>query len=304
VLRRNVLILHAGALGDFLLTWPLIMALARLHPQSRIIVVAQHSKGALAEALLQVEHADVESGWHSIHAEGAAAPEAVTRLVSGAHSIYNFVAASDDVATKNLAVLTGAEGQVIPLIARPPDDFTRHATDFLLDQLKDRQSIQAGVQQMIRSVNTRGISAGRSDGGDVVIHPGSGSVDKCWPADRFVKLIAKLKRKKHSVRVVLGEVEMERMSDKDVKAFEGAAEVKRPANYVDLLNELRTAKHVIANDSGPAHLAGMIGVPTLALFGPTNPAVWKPLGPRVKVLQHQPLGELAVDDVFNAVSGS
>ena len=37
---------------------------------------------------------------------------------------------------------------------------------------------------------------------------------------------------------MLGEVEMERMSEKDVKAFEASAEVRRPGNYVDLLNEL------------------------------------------------------------------
>ncbi len=154
---------------------------------------------------------------------------------------------------------------------------------------------------MIRSINTRGISAGRSDGGDVVVHPGSGAVEKCWPAERFLKLIGKLKRKKKNVRVLLGEVELERMPASDIAAFEAAATVRRPANYVELLNELRTASHFIGNDSGPSHLAAMIGVPTVVLFGPSNPTIWKPLGPRVQVLQKQPLGELAVDDVASSV---
>ena len=47
LIRRNVLIFHAGALGDFVLSWPLVMALGRLHPQSRIIVVTHASKGRL-----------------------------------------------------------------------------------------------------------------------------------------------------------------------------------------------------------------------------------------------------------------
>ncbi len=85
MLRRNVLILHSAALGDFVLSWPLIMALARLNPQSRIIVVAQHSKGALAEIALHVEHADVEAGWHAIHAVDGAPSEGVTRLLTSAH---------------------------------------------------------------------------------------------------------------------------------------------------------------------------------------------------------------------------
>src|SRR6266511_1362890 len=148
VLRRNVLILHAGALGDFLLGWPLVMALARLHPQSRIIVVTQHSKGALAEAVLAVESADVEAGWHAIYSPDAAPDEPVMRLLSGAHSIYSFVSNAGDVTTANLARLAGADAQVVTLIPRPPADFARHATDFLLEQLAGRTAVHAGVQQM------------------------------------------------------------------------------------------------------------------------------------------------------------
>jgi hypothetical protein len=294
------LILHAGALGDFVLSWPLVMALARLHPQSRIIIVTHHSKGALAEATLQVESADIEAGWHAMYAPDASPPEAVTRLLTSAHSIYSFVSTEHDPATKNAARLAGDEAQVIPLFPRPAADFTRHATEFLLEQLKSRQAVHAGVQQMLRSVAARGISAGRSDSGDVVIHPGSGSLDKNWPADRFVKLIGKLKRKKRTVRVVLGEAELERLSEQEIAAFEAAAQVRKPANYVDLLNELRTASLVIAHDTGPAHLAGIIGVPTLSLFGPSDPNVWKPLGPRVTVLHKQPLDDLSVDEVLAA----
>ena len=37
-------------------------------------------------------------------------------------------------------------------------------------------------------------------------------------------------------------------------------------------------------DTGPTHLAAQLGVPTIALFGPTDPAVWAPVGPRVRVI--------------------
>ena len=301
MLRRNVLILHSAALGDFLLTWPLIMALARLNPQSRIIVVTQHSKGALAEIALHVEHANVETGWHAIHAADAAPSDGVGRLLNSAHAIYSFVSMPNDVTTNNLARIAGAEAQIITLESRPPADYAQHATDFLLQQLAPLPILQTGVQQMIRSINTRGISAGRSDGGDVVIHPGSGAVEKCWPAERFLKLINKLKRKKKNVRVLLGEVELERMPPADIAEFEAAAPVRRPGNYVELLNELRTAGHFVGNDSGPAHLAAMIGVPTVVLFGPTSPTVWKPLGPRVRVIEKQPLSELGADEVAAAL---
>jgi ADP-heptose:LPS heptosyltransferase len=40
----------------------------------------------------------------------------------------------------------------------------------------------------------------------------------------------------------------------------------------------------IGNDSGISHLAAAAGAPVVALFGPTDPAVWAPRGPRVRIL--------------------
>src|SRR5438067_1389585 len=56
MLRRNVLIFHSGAMGDFILTWPLALALGRLFPQSRIFYVTHRQKGLLAERVLRVGH--------------------------------------------------------------------------------------------------------------------------------------------------------------------------------------------------------------------------------------------------------
>ena len=74
----------------------------------------------------------------------------------------------------------------------------------------------------------------------------------------------------------------ERFSAEEMKWLETAATVRRPGTYLELFNELRTASLFVGNDSGPSHLAGIMGLPTIALFGPTDPAVWKPLGPRVR----------------------
>lgn len=302
MLRRNVLIIHAGALGDFVLAWPLILALGRLHPQSRIIVVTHASKGALAEAALRVESADIDHGWHGIYASGGDVPEHVTKLFQAAHSIYSFVSSEGDEATANFRRVAGAEAKVVTLAPRPPDGFDRHSTDHLLSQLEAMPAIKTGVQQMLKSIALRGVGVGRSATGDVVIHPGSGSPAKCWPVEKCVKLIQRFKRKRATVRVLLGEVELERFADSDVKALEMVAEVRRPSSYLALFNELHTASTFVGNDSGPSHLAGIIGVPTVALFGPTDPGVWRPLGPRVKVLRKEPIDDLSVDEVFHAAA--
>jgi ADP-heptose:LPS heptosyltransferase len=134
----------------------------------------------------------------------------------------------------------------------------------------------------------------------VVVHPGSGARDKCWPVERFLKVIERLRRNRKEVRVLLGEVELERFADGAIKSLEAAAAVRRPATYLELFNELRTASLVIGNDSGPSHLAGIMGLPTIALFGPSDPAVWKPMGPRVRTLHNPAIEKIAVNDVLAA----
>jgi ADP-heptose:LPS heptosyltransferase len=307
--RRNCLILHAGALGDFVLSWPLVMALGRIHPQSRIIVVTAASKGQLAEAALRVESADIEQGWHSLFTDAGDVPESVARMLGAAHVVYSFVSSDGDVTIENLKRLAGGArdgqgAQVISLSPRPPEGYAKHASEFLLEQLGNvpaAGAAKSGVEQMLKSIAARGVGAARSDSGDVLVHPGSGGEHKCWPVARFVKLVEKLKKKKFMVRVLLGEVEMERFGADEVKQLEGVAEVARPQTYVQLFNELRHSSVVVANDSGPGHLAGIIGVKTVSIFGASDPRIWKPLGPRVKVVKGEAMEKISVEEVLAAV---
>jgi heptosyltransferase III len=65
---------------------------------------------------------------------------------------------------------------------------------------------------------------------------------------------------------------------------------ERPLLFVAAI--LRRACAFLGNDSGLSHLAGMLGVPTLVLFGPSDPTHWLPLGPRVRHLTSEPLATL------------
>ncbi len=101
--------------------------------------------------------------------------------------------------------------------------------------------------------------------------------------------------------MVLGEVELEKWPVEQIKLFEKTAEVRRPVNYLELLEELSTAGVFVGNDSGPGHLAGAIGVPSVVLFGPTKPDVWRPLGPRVTTIHKDPITEITVEAVISAM---
>lgn len=61
---------------------------------------------------------------------------------------------------------------------------------------------------------------------------------------------------------------------------------------VEVAQTSSEARAFFGHDSGLSHLAGVLGVPTVVLFGATDPAVWAPSGPAVRVVR-APGGQLA-----------
>jgi heptosyltransferase-3 len=301
MLRRNVLIFQTGGLGDFVLTWPFAVGMARIYPQSRIIYVTHQQRGELARRVLRLESTDIETGWHGLFAEDGKLPAAAQRSIETSHTICTFLPVTP---TWHLNLeRINPLARRIEIDTRIAPDFFGHLTDKIVADLETHPPEKSALQQMLRSITDRGIGFKPTGGVDVVIHPGSGSPKKCWPLDRYLALAGKLKQAGRSVRLITGEVEREKWSAADRQKLKATGSARDCDSCLDLLDEIKTAGWFIGNDSGPAHLAGMIGIPTVALFGPTNPSQWKPLGPQVKVLQHQPLADLSVEVVFNALSG-
>ena len=302
MLRRNVLVFHSGALGDFVLTWPLALALSRLWPQSRIIYVTQKQKGLLAEKALRVEWTDAESGWHHLHGNPADLPEDSRKKLQSAHAIFPFAARPDDRWIESVRQIAGS-ADVVPVSVNPPENWTHHASEYLLQTLAAAPAVQSAVQHILSSIAARGVSITRPDRTsepEILLHPGGGSPEKCWPLQNFLHLAEKLTRDGRPSKFLLGEVERDRWPATDIKRLESAAPVADTPTYLDLLTTLSKSDLVIANDTGPAHLAAIIGTPTLTLFGPTNPAIWAAQGPRVTILHRNPLKDLPIEEVEQA----
>jgi ADP-heptose:LPS heptosyltransferase len=295
--RRNVLIFHSGALGDFILTWPLAVALGRIYPQSRIFYITSSQKGKLAEQALGVESVDVESGWHGLYSDEIILSPTELKLLASAHTIILFTPRQADPVVGRLLQLN-PQTNLLPL--RPPtgENLTTPAVGFILDQLASNVVLHTAVRQILRSIAERGIAA-RHQPRSIYLHPGSGGIGKCWPLESFVELAHRLRSERLPLHWVIGEVEHERLSPKDLNRLEAEGSIIEPATLLDLHKHVLESRLWIGNDSGPTHLAGMMGVPTIALFGPTDPQIWKPLGPKVHVLRHEPIEHLAVDEVWS-----
>jgi ADP-heptose:LPS heptosyltransferase len=306
VLRRNVLIFHQAALGDFVVSWPLALALGRLYPQSRIVYVTAGEKGKLATRAIRTEAVDVESGWHHLFGDAAGLPDPQRKTLESAHSIFSFVASPGDAWDKNVRALA-PDAQLVHIAPRPADDqpFAGHITQWIADQLAPVPAVRTAFDQIMRSVQTRGVGYRRSPEGTICVHPGGGAEKKRWPAKHFVQLVRKLVKERRHVRVLIGEVEREQLHKEDLDHFAAVAELVEPKTCTDLLDHLGRADAMVCNDTGPGHLAGIIGTPTFSIFGPASDDVrWRPIGPHVHVLKHADLAHLGADDILKWVNAA
>ncbi len=110
----------------------------------------------------------------------------------------------------------------------------------------------------------------------VMIHPGARYWFKAWPAERFAALIDRLGQEEIAVGLV-----GDRRDHEVVEHIRGLTK-RRPVSFVgrtsllELAALMRRCALFIGNDAGPMHMAAAVGTPVVALFGPSDPAVWGP----------------------------
>ena len=143
-----------------------------------------------------------------------------------------------------------------------------HAVDFYLEQVR---SLTDCASDGVPRIRCRPEDSGIREAADyAVIHPFSGSPAKNWPIERFREVERGLERRM-TVRWCAGPED---------RPLDGAVRID---DLYRLACWISGARIYIGNDSGITHLAAATGVPVLALFGPTDPAVWAPRGERVRV---------------------
>jgi len=105
-----------------------------------------------------------------------------------------------------------------------------------------------------------------------VLNPGGGWRSKCWPAERYGELNAKL-QDEFGIRGVVSYGPGEESIAQTVVGGAGkSAPAAIPLDLGPLMALLRRAKFVVSADTGPLHLAAALGAPVVGLFGPTDPA--------------------------------
>jgi heptosyltransferase-3 len=276
VTRRRALVLHPGALGDVVLALPALRHLERLGFALTLAVepwlVGLCRGGGAAATVLDLEGLP-------LHRLFAGAPGAdVPAPLAGFDAVVSWLGAGDPGYRARLRALAP---QVVVARARPEAGARRHVARHLLETLAALGPLPAAVPPGRLGVGAAPAAwaadwlaeRGLGTVGPVVVHPGAGAPAKVWPG--FADLLVRLRAEAHQVVVSAGPAD----------TWVGrAAVVAADLPLERLAALLARARAFVGNDSGPTHLAAALGCPTVALFGPTDPAVWAPLGPGVRVV--------------------
>lgn len=260
-------VIRAGALGDVLLALPAVSALRSTYPQASLEVVGYPEIWAVVGNLVDTIRSIDSSLFASLYSNPVTP------------SLREWAESLDCLIAWTTREPTGLKPTVAASPFPPPG---RHATSWLLQSLEgimdnpvlpDTPYLELTSDERERG---RQILDGLGVGAPIFIHPGAGAAWKRWPIENFGALAESLA--KHAGQVVL----IEGPADREVIASLASAGQFPILCGVPIRLLAAILSHgalYVGNDSGVTHLASLMGVPSVALFGPTDPASWRPLGP-------------------------
>ncbi len=299
-IRRSILVIRGGAIGDFLLTLPALRLLRQGFPDCRIEIVGYRHICSVAEgryyadAVRSIEYAPM-AGFFNPRSE--LDPE-LSAYFSGFGQVVSYLFDPDGFFEGNLRrcgvknLICGdpriSDSQhAVHQLARPMESLALFLEDPAVEIFPNREDA-AAAEQLLAGCRPP----------FVAVHPGSGSEKKNWPLPAWKELLSALCGAQATVLVVSGESDTERVAV--LKSAFGAHLVFLDHLPLHVLGAvLRRCDFFIGHDSGISHLAAAAGAECLLLFGPTDPAVWAPANPDVNVLRAPGglLHNLSVEDV-------
>lgn len=266
----RTLVVHLGALGDFILACPAIAHLATDGPVSLLGAPARHAlavTAGLATRAVDGNHVDFHTAFTS--------PS--DRLLAFLAEFDRAVVWMRDADPVLTALRSAGVPNVVAHPGLPGTDWARPASDYYLDCV----GAPPGATPCLALGDAL-------PGWDIVVQPGSGSARKNWPMAHFAEVAARLAQEGRVLTWLAGPAE-------EALAYPAGVVPVHEPDLVTLGRRLAGARLYLGNDSGVSHLAAAVGCASVVVFGPTNAAVWAPRGTQVRVVQGDPWP--SVDDV-------
>lgn len=274
----RILVIRGGAIGDFILTLPAIKLLRDAFPDSHLEILGYRHIISLAEmsgyadTTRSIEAAALASFFSR---DGDLAPVLVEYL-SSFQQVVSYLFDPDEIFARNLR--RAGIGSLI--VGSPKIGQREHAARQLARPLEQLGLYLADPAAVLQPDEPREVSLSL-----VAIHPGSGSKTKNWPIERWLAVALELLESNENLLLVGGEADEECLAQMRAALPNDRVELAKDLPLPELAIRLRNCRLFLGHDSGISHLAAAVGTPCLLLFGPTDPAIWAPANPQVRVLR-------------------
>ena len=280
--------MRGGAIGDFIFTLPVLRALRDRWPDACVEIIGYPHVAhlALAGGLVSKVHSLDRAGIARLFARNLSPDEHLRNFFDSFDVVISFLHDPDGVVQTNLLAMD------VDLIYRSPVAPQIHAVDHLLKSLESMAIYESGVapslslDEATREPGRRWLAVADIAQDAVAIHAGSGSPRKNWPLERFLDVSCALLSNGLRPFFVLGEAD-HAIEPAVRSAATKIGPVMSGKELLEAAGILSCCAGFVGNDSGVTHVAASVGIPVVSIFGPTDPALWAPRGPRVRVLRAQ-----------------
>jgi lipopolysaccharide heptosyltransferase II len=292
----NVLCVRLDSIGDVLMTTPAIRALKEQLPERRVTLLTSETGAAVARYIPEIDDVlTYDAPWLKATASRAdSTPE--LRMIDllrerefDAAMVFT-VYSQNPLPSSMLCYLAD-----IPLrLAHCRENPYQLLTDWVADPEPDR-CIRHEVQRQLDLVRQVGCEiqdrrlsfrvppeareriagllreAGANHEQMIVVHPGATAPSRRYPVDQFAQVVRTLARA--GWRIVLTGSDAEREITRELAASlgTGAVDLAGCLDLGDMAALLETAPLLIANNTGPVHIAAAVGTPVVDLYALTNP---------------------------------
>jgi ADP-heptose:LPS heptosyltransferase len=279
--ERKILVIRGGALGDFILTLPVLAALSRHYPTHTLEILGYERAASLAVAggLADRVSALESPALAGFFARGGTWSAQAAAFFAGFQLIVSYVFDPEKIFQSNVESCGAARFLAGP--HRPDEATAMHATRALLRPLETLGVRNADPRPRLHLLGATAASAEHR----LALHPGSGSAQKNWPEAKWTELLAKLAAETDwNFLLIGGEVEGARCRRLAAVLPPQRVRLAQEIPLLELAREMRSCAAFIGHDSGITHLAAALDLPGLVLWGPSNEAVWRPVSDQMRLL--------------------
>jgi heptosyltransferase-3 len=279
-MTEKILVIHQGALGDLVLNFPALVSLKQ-EKKASVALLCSSDPGKIAHELNVVDvHFSLESARFC-----SLFYEEMTPVVKEFISDYDTIISISfsDAIESHLRQNHG--GKVHKISPRPPVEEETHVALHMMRQMQAKGLLdECGLRIAdcgLRKSKIRGLREKNL----IIMHPGAGSPRKRWPVENFIQVATIIRGMNlGEVVFVLGPAESDLAPF--IKARQkGGFRVYEACDLSHVMVLMQQARCFVGNDSGVTHLAAFTGTPTVAIFGPSSPKRWAPVGRATKVLR-------------------